>query len=97
MASWLLDLVAAVLRHHDAVLLVVFRPPVKVIDLEFEVTVALRQRVQHLNTRGNDFGADPVARDRCYGVRLHRLVSGLRVVAWQRVGAAGCDGEFCRT
>jgi hypothetical protein len=42
------------------------------IDLEFEIAVALRQRVQDLDTRGNDFSADPVARDGCYGVRLHR-------------------------
>ena len=74
-----LDLVAAVLRHHDAVLLVVFGPPVEMIDLELEIAVALGQRVQHLDACGNDFGADPVARDGCYGVRLHRLVSGLRM------------------
>ena len=65
------DLVAAVLRHHDAVLLVVFGPPVEMVDLEFEIAVALRQGVQHLDACGNDFGADAVARDGCYGVRLH--------------------------
>jgi hypothetical protein len=41
------------------------------VDLEFEIAVALRQGVQDLHACGNDFGADPVARDGCDRVRLH--------------------------
>jgi hypothetical protein len=41
------------------------------IDLEFEIAVAVGQSVQDLHARGNDFSADPVARDGCYRVRLH--------------------------
>ncbi len=42
------------------------------VDLEFEVAVALRQGVQNLDARGNDFGSYAVARDGCYGECLHR-------------------------
>ena len=67
------DLVAAILGHHDAVLLVVLGTPVEMIDLELKTAVALGQRVQDLDAGGNDFGADPVARDRCDGVGLHEI------------------------
>jgi hypothetical protein len=36
-----------------------------------DTLVALRQGVQDLHACGNDFGANPVARDGCDGIRLH--------------------------
>jgi hypothetical protein len=43
------------------------------IDLEGKTAGALGQRVQHLDAGGNDFGADPVTRDRCDGIGLHEV------------------------
>src|SRR6185437_16100137 len=54
------DQVAAVLRHHAAVLLVVLAAPVEVVDLEGEAALALGDGGQHLDTGGYDFGADAV-------------------------------------
>jgi hypothetical protein len=65
------DLVAAILRHHDAVFLVVLGSPGEMVNVEFEVAVALRQGVQNLHACGDDFGPYAVARDGCYGVCLH--------------------------
>ena len=56
------DPVAAVLRHHAAVLLVVLAAPVEAVDLEPETAVARGQRLQHLEAGGNDFGSDSVTR-----------------------------------
>jgi len=65
------DQVAAVGRHHAAVLLVVFAAPVEVIDLEGEVPFALGQRLQHLDTGGDHLGPDAVSRNRSDRVGLH--------------------------
>src|SRR5262249_4968590 len=65
------DLVAAVLRHHAAVLLVVFATPVEMVDLEAEAAVALGDRVQHLDAGGSYFRADPVAGDGRDGIGFH--------------------------
>ena len=46
-----------------AVLAVVVGAPVEVVDLEREVAVARRQRVEHLEAGGDDLGADAVGRD----------------------------------
>src|SRR5688572_3578636 len=67
----MLDLVAAVGRHHAAMLLVVVRSPVEAVDLEREAAFPARQRLQHLDARGNDFGANPVAGDGCDPVGFH--------------------------
>jgi hypothetical protein len=50
------------------------------VDLELEIAVALGERVQDLDTCGNDFGADPVARDGSYGVGFHAKGSGFGMV-----------------
>src|ERR1051326_4566311 len=74
-----LDLVAAVLRHHAAVLLVVLAAPVEAIDLEAEAAVALGQRLEHLDAGRDHFGADAVARNGGEPVDFHAvfpLVSG---------------------
>src|SRR5688500_13459433 len=65
------DQVAAVRRHHAAVLLVILAAPVEVIDLEGEAAVTLGKRLQHFDTRRDDLGSNTVTGDRSDGVSLH--------------------------
>ena len=58
-----LELRHSVLGHHAAVGLIVVRAPVEVMDAELEISAALLEHLQHLQTGGDDLGADPVGRN----------------------------------
>ena len=57
----LAELVGAVLRHHDAMLLVVVRPPVEVLEVERELAIALGADLQGLDAGLDHLGPDAVA------------------------------------
>ena len=65
------DLLAAVLGHHAAVLLVIFAAPVEAIELEGERPLAGGQRLKNLNSGVDDFRADAVAGNGCDCVGFH--------------------------
>jgi hypothetical protein len=58
-------LISAILRHHPAVLFVVFTAPVKMIDCELKAAITPRNRVQDLDTGGYDFRPDAISGDCC--------------------------------
>ena len=55
------DQIAAILRHHAAVLLVVLAAPVEVVEPDFETALALGERGERLDAGGDDLCADAVA------------------------------------
>ena len=54
-------ILGAVGRHHDAVLLVVVRAPVEILEVQREFTVALGAGLQNLDAGSDDFRADAVS------------------------------------
>ncbi len=70
----ILDLIAPVGGHHDAMPLVVIRAPVEMIERECKAAVARCQRFQDLDTGRDDFFADAVARDGGDFVGFHGLL-----------------------
>ncbi len=68
------DLVAPVLRHHAAVLLVVVAAPVEMVDLKRNAAVPLGQGIQYLDAGRDDLGSDTVPGNGCDLVFFHRTL-----------------------
>jgi hypothetical protein len=66
------DEIAAVLRHHQAVALVVIRAPIEMVEGEAEAAVAGGERLQDFDARGDHLLTDPVAGNCCDPIALHR-------------------------
>jgi hypothetical protein len=58
-----LDQVEAVRRHHHAVLLVVIRAPIEVVEPQPKPAIALGAELENLYACRDDFGADAIPRD----------------------------------
>jgi hypothetical protein len=65
------QLVGAALRHHHAVLAVIIRPPVEMLDIEREPAVTLGADLQNLQTGIDHFGPDAVPTHRRDFVAAH--------------------------
>ena len=59
----ILDLLAAVRRHHEPGLAVGIGAPVELIEAPFRPALALSERLQDLEASRNDLFANPVARN----------------------------------
>jgi hypothetical protein len=65
------DLIAAVLRHHPTVLLVVLASPIEVIEGELHIALPLGECLQHFYSGRDHFRADPIPRDGGDFISLH--------------------------
>ena len=59
----ILDLLAAVRRHHEAGLAIIVGAPVELVEAPFDAALALCDRFQDLEAGRNNFLANPVARN----------------------------------
>ena len=55
------ELIRAVCRHHDAVFLVVIRAPVKILEIQLELTVTLSTDLQGLHPSRDNLGTDSIS------------------------------------
>src|SRR5262249_20351326 len=69
------ELVGSICRHHHAVLLIVVRTPVKVLEFQLESTVALGTHIENPHAGFDDLRPDSVAAHRGNLVDLHDQVS----------------------
>ena len=69
-----LDLLAAVVRHHAAGLAIKVRAPVERVEGEFECALALGERLQDLEAGRNDLVADPIAGNDRDSIAPHELI-----------------------
>ena len=77
------DQVAAVLRHHAAVLLIVLAAPVEGLDVKTEAADALGEGMQNVDTCGDDLGSDAVSGDCRNLIGLHAVSLPLARTGYQ--------------